>query len=48
MSWGIGSTVLWLGDGKVDQTAQGVRFAGEFDTNLTYFLCGTLRIILGG
>ena len=32
-----------LGDGKVDQTAQGVRFKGEFDNNYALFIGGTLR-----
>jgi len=31
------------GDAKVDQTAQGVRFKGEFDTNLIFSLGGTVR-----
>ena len=28
---------------KVDQTAQNVRFKGEFDTNLVFSLGGTVR-----
>lgn len=39
----LGGTLIYFGDGKVDQTAQGVRFEGEFDTNLAMFLGGTLR-----
>ena len=33
----------YLGDRKVDQTAQGVRLKGEFDTNLMFSLGGTIR-----
>ena len=43
MSFALGGTLLYFGDGKVDQTAQGVRFKGEFDTNIAMFLGGTLR-----
>jgi len=41
--YAIGTTLMYLGDGKVDQTAQGVRFKGEFDTNYALFVGGTLR-----
>lgn len=40
---GIGATLLYLGDGKVDQSAQGVRVAGEFDTNLVLIVGGLLN-----
>ncbi len=46
--WGIGGTLLWLGDGKLDQTNQGFRTAGEFDSNWTLFLGGTIRRRSGG
>ncbi len=39
-AWGIGATWLWLGNGKVDQTAGGARFAGEFDKNWILFIGG--------
>ncbi|MGI9248389.1 MAG: OmpP1/FadL family transporter [Woeseiaceae bacterium] len=39
-AWGIGATLLWLGDGYVDQVAGGQRFAGEFDKNWILFLGG--------
>jgi long-chain fatty acid transport protein len=39
-SWGIGATILWLGDGKVDQVAGGQRFVGEFDKNWILFVGG--------
>lgn len=38
--WGVGATLLWLGDGKVDQVAGGSRFAGEFDRNVILFVGG--------
>lgn len=39
-AWGIGATLLWLGNGRVDQVAGGARFAGEFDKNYILFLGG--------
>ena len=45
LNFAFGGTLLYFGDGKVDQTAQGVRFKGEFDTNTALFLGGTLRYI---
>jgi len=42
-SYALGASVMYVGDGKVDQTAQGVRFKGEFDTNLVFSLGGTVR-----
>ena len=41
--YAIGATLMYLGEGKVDQTAQGVRFKGDFDTNFALFVGGTLR-----
>ena len=41
--YSLGATLVWLGDGKVDQTAQGVRFKGEFDKNFALFMGATLR-----
>ncbi len=41
--YSLGATLIYLGEGKVDQTAQGVRFKGEFDTNYALFVGGTLR-----
>jgi long-chain fatty acid transport protein len=43
--WGLGTTLLWLGNGKIDQENQGVRFAGEFDQNLLFFVGATIRRI---
>ena len=45
MGFALGGTLIYFGEGKVDQTAQGVRFKGEFDTNIATFLGGTLRYI---
>ena len=45
LSFALGGTLMYFGDGKVDQTAQGVRFKGEFDNNVAMFLGGTLRYV---
>ncbi len=34
LTYGVGLSVLIIGDADVDQTAQGVRFAGDFSTNI--------------
>ena len=39
-AWGVGATLLWMGNGKVDQVAGGARFAGEFDKNWILFVGG--------
>jgi len=41
--YALGATLLHAGDGKVDQTTQGVRFKGEFNTNLVLFVGGSVR-----
>jgi long-chain fatty acid transport protein len=43
--YSVDATLYMMGDAKVDQTSQGVRAAGEFDTNLLLFLGGTLRYV---
>ena len=43
LSYSLGTSLMYMGNGKVDQTAQGVRFKGEFDTNVILTLGGTLR-----
>ncbi|HED18938.1 MAG TPA: hypothetical protein ENI74_05480, partial [Gammaproteobacteria bacterium] len=45
LDFGLGATLIYFGKGKVDQTAQGVRFKGEFDTNMALFLGGTVRYV---
>ncbi len=42
LAFSIGSTLVYLGDAKIDQVAQGVRFAGEFDNNCILMLGGTV------
>ena len=39
----LSASLMYLGDGKVDQTAQGVRFKGEFDKNLILSLGASIR-----
>ena len=43
LDFAFGSSLMYAGNGKIDQTAQGVRFKGEYDTNLILTLGGTLR-----
>ena len=43
LAYSLGTSLMYLGDGKVNQTAQGVRFKGEFDTNVILTLGGTIR-----
>ncbi len=40
----IGFTLIDLGDGKIDQTVQGVRFRGKFDDNYILFLSGSMTL----
>ncbi len=42
-SYSVGTSVIWFGDGKIDQTAQGDRTKGDFSTNYAVFLGGTFR-----
>ena len=41
----LGGTFVWMGEGKMDQVAQGERFAGDFSTNNLIFLSATLKYI---
>jgi long-subunit fatty acid transport protein len=43
LSYSFGTSLMYMGNGKVDQTAQGVRFKGEFDTNVILTLGSTIR-----
>ena len=43
LSYAVATSLMYLGDGKVDQTAQGVRFKGDFEKNLILTLGGTVR-----
>ncbi len=41
-AYSVGFTFIDLGDGKMDQTSQGVRFRGKFDDNYVIFLSGSI------
>ncbi len=43
MNYALAAELIWLGDNKIDQTAQGVRAAGEFDTSLMTIVSGSLE-----
>jgi len=43
LDFAVGASLMYFGEGKVDQVSQGVRFKGKFDTNIALFLGGTLR-----
>jgi long-chain fatty acid transport protein len=45
LAYAIGLSYVWLGDGKIDQTAQGVRVKGEFDTNYFVSIGGNMRYL---
>ena len=42
-SYALSTSLMYAGDAKVDQTTQGARFKGEFDTNLVLSLGATIR-----
>jgi long-chain fatty acid transport protein len=41
--YSFGASLIVFGDAKVDQTAQGVRFVGEFDSNHMLMIGATIR-----
>jgi len=43
--YALGATLMYAGNAEVDQTAQGVRFKGEFDTNFILFVGGSVRYL---
>jgi long-chain fatty acid transport protein len=43
LDFSLGSTIYLIGDAKIDQTSQGVRTKGKYDTNYIVFLGGTVR-----
>ena len=43
LDFSLGSTIYLIGDAKIDQTSQGVRTKGKYDTNYIVFLGGTAR-----
>ncbi|MDH3609785.1 MAG: outer membrane protein transport protein [Gammaproteobacteria bacterium] len=43
LEYALSASFVYFGEGKIDQTSQGVRAKGEFDDNWGLFLGGTLR-----
>jgi long-chain fatty acid transport protein len=43
VDYSIGLSYVWLGKGEIDQVAQGVRYAGEFDNNYFVSIGGNVR-----
>ena len=43
--WSVGGSLQLFGDNRVDQTAQGFRFSGEFKDFYAVYLTATLRFI---
>jgi hypothetical protein len=42
LSYDISSSWVYFGEGKMDQTAQGERFKGKFDTNYLVFIAASV------
>ena len=42
IGFGFGFTYVYMGDGKIDQVAQGARYKGKFETNNLFFLSASL------
>jgi long-chain fatty acid transport protein len=42
LNYSLASEIIWLGDGRIDQTAQGVRTAGKFDTNMMLVISASI------
>jgi long-subunit fatty acid transport protein len=45
LDFSVGGTLYLVGDAEIDVTAQGVRSAGEFDTNYVLFFGGSARYV---
>ena len=45
MNFALAGTLLYFGDGQVDETARGIRFTGEFDINMALYLGETTRYV---
>ena len=45
IGYSLGCSYTWFGNGKIDQTAQGVRTKGEFDSNYAVFLGATFKYL---
>jgi long-subunit fatty acid transport protein len=46
LDFSLGSTVYLIGDARIDQTSQGVRTKGKYDTNYIVFFGGTPTPVL--
>lgn len=45
LDFAVGATLYLVGDASIDQTAQGVRAAGKFDTNYSLMVGATMRYL---
>ena len=45
LDYSLGGSLTVFGDSKIDNTVQGVRIKGDFDSNYLLFLGGTLRYV---
>jgi long-chain fatty acid transport protein len=43
VDFAVGATLMHLGQAKIDQTSQGVRFTGDFDSNIILMVGTTLK-----
>jgi long-chain fatty acid transport protein len=43
LSYNLSTSYVYFGEGKMDQTAQGERFKGEFDTNYLIFVAASVH-----
>ncbi|MEE9567317.1 MAG: outer membrane protein transport protein [Desulfobacteria bacterium] len=43
LSYSFSTSCVYFGEGKMDQTRQGVRFKGEFDTNYLVFIAASVH-----
>jgi long-subunit fatty acid transport protein len=43
LSYSFSTSYVYFGEGKMDQTAQGERFKGEFDTNYLIFVAASVH-----
>jgi long-subunit fatty acid transport protein len=43
LSYSFSTSYVYFGEGKMDQTAQGERFKGEFDTNYLVFIAASIN-----
>jgi hypothetical protein len=43
LSYSVSGSWVYFGEGKMDQTRQGERFKGEFDTNYLIFIAASVN-----